>query len=61
MLVVDSPGYGYSKVKEEMKQQWKKMMDYYLGNSKYLHRCLILLDSKREISAGDRMLMEALG
>lgn len=50
MLIVDSPGYGYSKVNKEMKNQWKKMMDCYLGESKYLHRSLILVDSKKPIS-----------
>lgn len=60
MLLVDSPGYGHSKVKEEVKQQWKKLMDFYIGRSKYLHRCLILIDSRKEISKADKMLIDVL-
>ena len=55
---VDLPGYGYAKVSEKMKEQWGKLIEKYLLNSKQLRIVFLLVDIRHEPSANDRNMYE---
>lgn len=57
---VDLPGYGFTKVPTEIKQQWKPMVETYLKSRKSLKLVVVILDSRREPSTGDINLLEWL-
>lgn len=46
MVLVDAPGYGYAEGNKREILGWKKMMEIYLKDSKYLHRVLCLVDGR---------------
>lgn len=55
---VDLPGYGYSKVAKELKEQWKALLGMYLLERKSLHGVVLLIDSRRDIEEEERYLLE---
>lgn len=55
---VDLPGYGYAKVSEKMKEQWGKLIEKYLLESKQLRIVFLLVDIRHEPSANDRNMYE---
>jgi len=44
---VDLPGYGYAKVPEENRKQWKELTDRYMLERNALKLSVILLDARR--------------
>ena len=58
LYFVDLPGYGYAKVSEKMKEQWGKLIEKYLLNSKQLRIVFLLVDIRHEPSANDRNMYE---
>ena len=58
LYFVDLPGYGYAKVSEKMKEQWGKLIERYLLNSKHLRIVFLLVDIRHEPSANDRNMYE---
>ncbi len=58
LYFVDLPGYGYAKVSEKMKEQWGKLIERYLLNSKQLRIVFLLIDIRHEPSANDRNMYE---
>ena len=44
---VDLPGYGYARVTEEIRLEWKKLIESYLLERKALELSLLILDSRR--------------
>lgn len=51
--LVDLPGYGYAKVSEKTREQWKKMTERYLVSSKSLKMVFLLLDMRHEPGTQD--------
>lgn len=51
--LVDLPGYGYAKVSHSVKEQWKKMIERYLKNSKTLRLLFLLVDIRHEPNRND--------
>lgn len=51
--LVDLPGYGYAKMAIEIKEQWGKMIERYLKNSKQLKLVFLLIDIRHEPSQND--------
>lgn len=51
--LVDLPGYGYAKVSQSVKEQWGKMIDRYLKNSKTLRLLFLLVDIRHEPNKND--------
>jgi GTP-binding protein len=57
---VDLPGYGYAKVPEHIKQQWKPMIESYLLRSQNLKRVVLILDARHKPTRQDLMMREWL-
>ena len=53
LYLVDLPGYGYAKVSEKTREQWKKMTERYLKGSAALKRVFLLVDMRHEPGAND--------
>ena len=58
--MVDCPGYGYAKVSNSEKDEWKLLMLTYLTKSPDLHRAVMLIDSEVGFQDSDKMLIEML-
>ena len=58
--LVDCPGYGFAKASNQQKEQWKKFMMQYLMNSRFLHRCVMLVDLKAGLLDSDKLLIDML-
>ncbi len=57
--LVDSPGYGFTKYGSKEDENFGEMMENYFHNPS-LKGCLFLIDSRREPSEDDRMLLDHL-
>lgn len=58
LFLVDLPGYGYAKANEQVKAQWGKMVENYLGKSKQLKKVFLLVDIRHAPSGNDRMMYD---
>ena len=58
MYLVDLPGYGYAKVSQSVKEQWGKMIERYLHQSKQLKAVFLLIDIRHKPSENDRNMYE---
>ena len=58
LYLVDLPGYGYAKVSVAVKEQWGKMIERYLHQSKVLRAVFLLIDIRHEPSANDRAMYD---
>ncbi len=54
LYLVDLPGYGYAKVKQEIRAKWGRMIENYLHRSKQLKAVFLLVDIRHEPSANDK-------
>ncbi|MGV3539666.1 MAG: ribosome biogenesis GTP-binding protein YihA/YsxC [Rufibacter sp.] len=59
--LVDLPGYGWAKVSKESREQWAKMINYYLKNRPNLACVFVLIDSRLPPQKPDLEFMEKLG
>lgn len=57
----DLPGYGYAKVPEKVRDNWKEMIERYLTKAKQLAGMILLLDSRRDLTEQDIQLLSWLG
>lgn len=60
LVVVDLPGYGFAKVLPKEKQNWGKLILYYLQNSPNLKLVNLLIDVRRGIKENDLKVMKLL-
>ncbi|MBS3963908.1 MAG: YihA family ribosome biogenesis GTP-binding protein [Methylomonas sp.] len=51
--LVDLPGYGYAKVPEAMRRQWRQMMENYLQNRKALCGIVLVMDIRHPLTDFD--------
>ena len=58
MYLVDLPGYGYARVSEKEKEQWGRMIERYLHQSKQLRAVFLLIDIRHAPSANDKMMYD---
>ena len=58
--LVDLPGYGYAKVSQRMRDDWKVLIESYLRNRENLVSVVWILDIRRDLSDLDRMLEQWL-
>src|SRR5262249_33102403 len=49
----DLPGYGYARVAEYRRLEWKKLIDSYLLERQALDLCIVVLDARRGWMASD--------
>jgi GTP-binding protein len=58
LVLVDLPGYGYAKVPESVKAQWKPMIEGYLTQRRNLAAVLMVVDIRHRPTADDQMMAE---
>ncbi|CAH9019276.1 ribosome biogenesis GTP-binding protein YihA/YsxC [Candidatus Nitrosacidococcus sp. I8] len=56
--LVDLPGYGYAKVPQEMKNQWKKNISSYLEQRQALRGIVLLMDIRHLLQPFDYQMLE---
>lgn len=57
---VDLPGYGYHEAGKGEQDKWAEILENYLLNSKNLKCVFVLVDSRREASDNDRLMVKYL-
>ncbi|HAZ36466.1 MAG TPA: YihA family ribosome biogenesis GTP-binding protein [Clostridiaceae bacterium] len=57
LYFVDLPGYGYAKVAKKEKEKWGAMIESYLQNRAQLSLMILLVDSRREPSENDKIML----
>jgi GTP-binding protein len=60
LYFVDLPGYGYARVPPQMKKAWGAMVRTYLRKRPNLEAVVVILDIRRDPSAGDKDLLHWL-
>ncbi len=56
--LVDLPGYGYAKVPLEMRKAWEGSMAEYLKQRKSLKGVVVVMDVRRPLTDGDRVMLD---
>jgi GTP-binding protein len=59
--LVDLPGYGWAKVSKTSREDWRKMIIYYMKNRPNLACVFVLIDSRLPPQKPDLEFMELLG
>lgn len=58
IYLVDLPGYGYTKVPEQEKQKWGRMVERYLHGREQLKAVFLLVDMRHSPTGNDKMMYE---
>ena len=58
MYFVDLPGYGYATANENVKAQWRKLIEDYLHQSKMIKAVFLLVDIRHAPSENDRIMYD---
>lgn len=58
MYLVDLPGYGYAKVSKATQEQWGKLIERYLHQSRMLKAVFLLIDIRHEPSTNDKIMYD---
>jgi len=56
--LVDLPGYGYAKVPEKMREQWRQIIDAYLRGRESLRGIVLIMDSRHPLKEFDRQMLQ---
>ena len=59
--LVDLPGYGYARVPQSMRAQWRELVGAYLGAAHALVGIVLLMDARHPLTPLDLQLIEWLG
>ncbi|MDY0093701.1 MAG: ribosome biogenesis GTP-binding protein YihA/YsxC [Candidatus Vecturithrix sp.] len=60
LCFVDLPGYGYAKVPESVRKQWKPMIESYLMQSQQLKGVVLIVDARHKPMQHDILMREWL-
>lgn len=60
LYLVDLPGYGFAKVPVKVKKSWQEMIETYLKTRDTLKAVVVILDIRRDPTAGDMDLLRWL-
>jgi GTP-binding protein len=60
MVFVDLPGYGFARVPEHVRAQWKALVEGYLSRRRQLRGVVIIVDVRRGVEDDDRLLIDYL-
>ena len=60
MYLVDLPGYGFARVPLKVKASWGNMVESYLRNRPNLKAVVVIIDIRRDVTEGDRDLLNWL-
>ncbi|HET8940448.1 MAG TPA: ribosome biogenesis GTP-binding protein YihA/YsxC [Rudaea sp.] len=56
--LVDLPGYGYAKVPEAMREQWRHAIDEYLRERESLRGVVLIIDSRHTLKEFDCQMLD---
>ena len=56
--LVDLPGYGFAKVPDSVRQGWLALMQHYFNTRDSLSGLVLIVDSRRGLSAQDAAMLE---
>lgn len=59
-FLVDLPGYGYAKVPGSVRADWRRLMEWYLGESGGVRGVVHLVDARRAPTEDDRKMVAYL-
>ena len=59
--LVDLPGYGYAKVPQALRAQWRTLVGAYLGSRTALAGVVLVMDARHSLTPLDVQLLEFLG
>jgi GTP-binding protein len=59
--LVDLPGYGYAKVPQAVRAQWRTMVGSYLASRDRLAGVVLVMDARHPLTPLDRQLVDFLG
>jgi GTP-binding protein len=59
--LVDLPGYGYARVPQSMRRQWRELVGAYLRSAHALVGVVLLMDARHPLTALDLQLIDWLG
>lgn len=58
LVIVDLPGYGYAKVPQSVREQWKPMIEKYLTSRENLVSIIQLVDIRHRPTQDDQIMAE---
>ena len=58
--LVDLPGYGYASAPKTDIEAWSKLTRKFLAGRQTLQRVMLLIDSRRGVGKGDKLIMDLL-
>ena len=59
--LVDLPGYGYARVPQSMRQEWRSLIDGYLRAARTLVGIVVVMDARHPLTPLDEQLFAWLG
>ena len=59
--LVDLPGYGFARVPENLRKQWRQMMETYLSKRDDLRGVILMMDVRHPLTDFDRQMLEWTG
>ena len=59
--LVDLPGYGYARVPQSMRQEWRSLVDGYLRAARTLVGVVVVMDARHPLTPLDEQLFAWLG
>ena len=59
--LVDLPGYGYARVPQALRLQWRELVGAYLQSAKTLVGVVLLMDARHPLTLLDEQLIDWLG
>jgi GTP-binding protein len=59
--LVDLPGYGYARVPQAQRAQWRALVDSYLGSRPHVAGIVMIMDARHPLTPLDVQLLEWLG
>jgi len=57
---VDLPGYGFAKVSQQQRLNWRRLIEQYLANNSFLIGAVQILDSRLELTDNDLVMLRWL-
>jgi len=60
LVLVDLPGYGYSRAGKKATRNWTRLIQLYLRGRPTLRRVMVLVDARRGLGPADREVMDSL-
>jgi GTP-binding protein len=60
LVLVDLPGYGYSRAGKRTARNWTRLIQLYLRGRPTLRRVMVLVDARRGLGPPDREVMDSL-